>query len=220
MMCDFCNELAGQKPNTFSQLYNAVLESRTLLRTQNFVVLPTIGQVVGGYLLVVPTKHYLAIAEMPIEALVELANIKAVLRTVLKSSYDSPIFFEHGVSRHSESGGCGISHAHLHVVPLANDLTLQPFIYAEYGEGCEIKEAQQLQDWSGEPYIFYEGYDNQQLIFKVSHVPSQYLRRGIAKLVGSDKWDWRGYGLEQQLISTYHCLKPNLTSSFSDIRVA
>src|SRR5207253_952486 len=56
--CDFCDEFAGGLRNAFAKLYGDLIQARTLVATKEFRVIPSLGQIVEGYLLVVPAKHY------------------------------------------------------------------------------------------------------------------------------------------------------------------
>jgi diadenosine tetraphosphate (Ap4A) HIT family hydrolase len=62
--CEFCDEFAGGSANSFARHYSYQVESRTILETSGFRVLPSLGQIVPGYLLLVPTRHYRAFGDM------------------------------------------------------------------------------------------------------------------------------------------------------------
>src|SRR5712692_9184494 len=63
--CDFCNEFSGELENSFAARYQSAPQSRVLLSTANFRVVPSLGQIVEGHLLIVPASHFTSIADVP-----------------------------------------------------------------------------------------------------------------------------------------------------------
>src|SRR5207247_11042503 len=118
--CEFCNEVAGGNANSFAVHYANEVASRTILEQDDFRVLPSLGQIVPGYLLLVPNHHYRAFADMSLEKLKAAEVLKTSLTKQMRSLYGNLLFFEHGV-RTSDSGGCGISHAHLHFLQFPDE---------------------------------------------------------------------------------------------------
>ena len=64
VQCDFCDELSGGSENSFSRIYKRELESRVLFHSDEFAVIPSLGQIVEGYLLVLPIKHFKALGDL------------------------------------------------------------------------------------------------------------------------------------------------------------
>jgi len=93
--CDFCNEFGGGIDNAFSIRYAAEVRCRNAFETRAFAVLPTLGQIVPGYLLVVPKHHHLAIGDMSQDEIQELEELRAMLLAALGGSYGTYVFFEH-----------------------------------------------------------------------------------------------------------------------------
>src|SRR5947208_1712412 len=117
--CDFCDELSNGVDNTFVRTYQQTAKNRIIFRSRNFVVLPSLGQIVEGYLLIVPVSHYTAIADMPADIKLEISELCDRVRFAQTKTYGPSLFFEHGI-RGKESGGCGVEHAHLHAVPFTS----------------------------------------------------------------------------------------------------
>ena len=69
--------------------------NRILFESKNFVVFPTIGQIVEGYLLIAPKKHFISIAAIPKSMFSELEKLQKKVRAVLEENYSTPLFFEH-----------------------------------------------------------------------------------------------------------------------------
>src|SRR6266705_3229591 len=114
--CDLCDELSGGAASRFEGIYAHAPRSRILFRSERFVVIPSLGQIVGGYLLIVPTSHLMALGDISDASLGEFTVLSRSVRAILEAEYESCVFFEHG-ARCAAAGGCGVYHAHLHAVP-------------------------------------------------------------------------------------------------------
>lgn len=200
--CDFCDEFFGGRRNTFATRYAGQLSNRIVFTTPNFRVIPSMGQIVEGYLLVVPIRHFGTLADMADELIQELEAHRDRVREVLVATYGPCIFFEHG-ARSESSGGCGIYHAHLHAVPLGKER--EPITVLK--DSFNYKKLESITDIAGEAngtdsYLYYEDLHSNKYIFDVERLPSQYLRKLVAEAVGKEQWDWRKYGREEALLST------------------
>src|SRR5947207_13804669 len=116
MKCDVCDELSAHGGTSLHSIYAGLLEARIALRDCGFAALPTIGQLFEGSYLVIPTRHVEKYTEMSRpqrqKAQAFLADVERRLQR-----YGPTIAYEHGAS--SVNGtGCGVYHAHVHVVPL------------------------------------------------------------------------------------------------------
>jgi len=199
--CEFCDEFAGGSANSFAIHYTHELASRTILEQDGFRVIPSLGQIVPGYLLLVPKHHYRAFADMSLEELTTAEALKTHLGGQLHSTYGDYLFFEHG-ARTSDSGGCGISHAHLHAVPFPHEkdpveeLT-RAFAFEQVSNLSELKRLQ-----SDKPYLYYESVRGNRYVLDPPFIQSQYIRRLLAEALGVEAWDWRQCGREERLLGT------------------
>jgi diadenosine tetraphosphate (Ap4A) HIT family hydrolase len=197
--CEFCDEFAGGISNSFSTLYGNT--GRIILSSENFNVIPTIGQIVDGYLLIVPKAHYRALADLPTGLREELKALMRVFHAASEAGYGTHVMFEHG-TRTSSSGGCGIAHAHMHIVPLAqlND----PIEIMKCTYPFKIIESfeQIAEEPFGSSYLYYEDTSLKKHVFQTDYLPSQYVRRLVARAVGSEDWDWRDAKQEKRLADT------------------
>jgi len=91
--CDFCDEFSGGLENSFAARYQNTAPSRVILSTANFRVIPSLGQIIEGYLLIVPVSHYTAVSDMPTELTGELSELCSYVRTVLVKVYGPCVFF-------------------------------------------------------------------------------------------------------------------------------
>jgi diadenosine tetraphosphate (Ap4A) HIT family hydrolase len=202
IQCDFCNELSGSSLNSFGQIYGAHPDTRILFRSNRFAVLPSIGQLVEGYLLVVPINHFKAVGDLPVSYLDEFIKICDWVGGILKDQYGPYILFEHG-ARSLGVGGCGIYHAHLHAMPLAKasdpiDLLKLRFPYTEFAGLNEISAHSACLS----SYLFYQDSNARLYLFNTGPLPSQYMRKLLADSLGENDWNWRNSGREERLVAT------------------
>lgn len=199
--CEFCDEFSGGLRNSFASLYHGEIADRVVFETPHLRVVPTLGQIVPGYLLLIPTGHYRTLADLPVALLGDLDELRALVQRKLHCVYGDYLFFEHG-ARRDGAGGCGIYHAHLHAVPFpaVNDPVDQLKKIFPYHEVSALVELQQLEEDAS--YLYYGDIAGGQYIFRTQHLPSQYMRRLLAQAIGCANWDWRQCGMEESFFTT------------------
>ncbi len=200
--CDLCNEFSGAAENAFNRIYEGRPENRVLFRSNDFAVIPSLGQIVEGYLLLLPIEHFKALGDLPDPFVDELAQICQLAGKVLRNEYGSFILFEHG-TRSEGVGGCGIYHAHLHAVPLGHvpdpvDALKKNFPCAELTHLNQVSK-----ESAGLPsYLFYQDSVGRRYLFDTGPLPSQYMRKILADALGEQHWNWRDAGREERLLAT------------------
>ncbi len=209
--CDFCDELLGGHRNAFAHSYGGSF-SRALLSAAGFRVVPSIGQIVEGHLLIVPQAHFCALADMPAESSLGFNLLLRKVRSVLEEHYSRCVFFEHGI-RSEDSGGCGIDHAHMHAVPVGAHGVLEALKRDFAGTRIDSIEGVRhvLSDRSS--YLFFEDTSQARFAFPVTNLPSQYMRKLVAGSIGKSNWDWRSSGYEPELVATIQHLSPLFSDS-------
>ena len=127
--CTFCNEIRGDGENNFFKMYLEKtfsldnIKDRIIAETNNFILIPTIGPLLPGHLLLVSKDHHISFSHIPINLIHETEVIKQNLRNIMNHSYCTPVFFEHGPMSSCEAGGgCCYIHAHLHIIPVEVDV--------------------------------------------------------------------------------------------------
>ncbi|WP_122517532.1 HIT family protein [Pseudomonas viridiflava] len=199
--CVFCRELVGSRDTNFARLYPE-FDSRIIAETKDLVVFPCIGQLTDGHSLVITKKHYSNFAQafnsLP-DLDIQLASVIADAHEVLAVNPDDSLYFEHGAIN-SDHGGCGIYHAHLHLVPKAGSVKVgsvsgfDPIIFNSLVDAyTTIKGVMPYALIGTQKY----GFGTEKLEFAL---PSQTIRRKVASALGSPVWDWRDAGQEQGMI--------------------
>lgn len=192
--CDFCNELNGEDNLYWKVAKNYYLpKNRKIYESKNWIIWPTIGAIVPGYVLIVSKIHRLSLMSCVREEIVELDHILKELRQILESIYGFPcIMFEHGSGSGSGNRPSCINHCHLHVLPFKED------VYNSIDTGkFKIIKLESLDELCKEerqkyPYLLYQNHKGQFFIMYANTYVSQYFRQLIAISKGlPDKWDWR-----------------------------
>lgn len=186
-----CGMCLGFEAGGLEKLWN-----RPLLESPNFVVLPSLGALVEGWLLLLPRDHVLCMGALSEKLAAEMQEVKRLIYLTLQQAYDNIWAFEHGPSRENTSLGCGVDHAHLHLVPVEFDLqnAVTPFLPCgvTWSEGSleECRDA----FVRGEDYLYLQRPNNMGCIATHPGFGSQLFRRAIAQEVGRPhEFDWRKY---------------------------
>ncbi len=207
--CTLCAELSGERENNLCLVVFGKKINRVIFETMNFIVLPSIGPIVEGHLLIVSKKHYLCMGALSSKLFLELGDLKRKIRTCLWATYGKKsISFEHGSVGNSfqKKAGCCTDHAHLHIVPANVDLLPQiksNFVSRKINSISDLRK-----NWKNKtPYLFYENNAGKLFTFDVTFVASQYLRIILAKELGLNNWDWRKNFGKTKMLNTIKNLK-------------
>lgn len=167
--------------------------SPSLVMHQSFAVLPSVGALTAGHILVVPKRHVRRWLALSADELRDGDRLMAQLETRLTQQFGKGVhWFEHGSSTHGSKVACSIEHSHIHAIPfdgsvlnrLQNDHLWQP-----------VADWQQIHERIGDrEYLWYKAPDGSQgVCIEREGFPSQYFRRVFADAAGSAQWDWRQF---------------------------
>jgi ATP adenylyltransferase len=168
-----------------------------ILETDFFVVLPTVAPLVEGWLLVVPKESALCFAKIPITKFHELEVLLASTLYMVETAYGPAAVFEHGPASPNSRIGCGVDHAHLHVVPTGYDIlsTAQVIAPNVHWTACTsiraVAECEPTRDYW---FLHQSSYSNPCHIGQLADgkVPSQLFRQVIASNIGRPSdYDWK-----------------------------
>ncbi|MCI0536339.1 MAG: HIT family protein [Verrucomicrobiales bacterium] len=96
----------------------AGLATRIVAQTDNFLALPSVSPLARGHLLILPRSHIPSMTQLASEKFDEFLAFAREHCRRIEERLGSVLVFEHGVGR-GEAGGCGVDHAHLHILPLS-----------------------------------------------------------------------------------------------------
>jgi diadenosine tetraphosphate (Ap4A) HIT family hydrolase len=189
--CPFCEQFLWKTSRGVAGCVLGPDYRREIHADADFVVVATLGQLVEGWLLVIPRVHYSCVAVLPRHLQSRFSALVRRARAAVEFRYGPAALMEHGSV--SQTGACGtcIEHAHLHIVPRVPSLA-EPFAHACSGQ--HISGLETL--WVAPPtrdYLYYESPDRDGYLALPGDVlPCQYFRRLVANAIGRPgDWDWR-----------------------------
>jgi ATP adenylyltransferase len=165
-----------------------------ILETERFVVWPSLGGFVEGWVLILPKVHRLSFGTCPPEWLDELDDLVAVVTGRVEDAYGEAAVFEHGPAECATQAGCGIDHAHLHVVPTDVDLlaagahAVAAHLVWESVDGFD--GLQQTLATRGQSYLYVRQFGVEHVAF-APDLPSQAMRRALAAALERPIFDWK-----------------------------
>ena len=111
--CRFCSIAAGR---------GSRWSDSVLVETQSYVVIASIGALVPGWVMLVPRIHALNLSDAFSDP--EFTELRLRVAALLAHAYPSTTIrlFEHGAQTTACQVGCGVDHAHLHLVALQQSL--------------------------------------------------------------------------------------------------
>jgi diadenosine tetraphosphate (Ap4A) HIT family hydrolase len=202
--CRFCAKF--ERPNGSLGICDTVL-----LESENFVVIPTIGSIIPGWLMVLPKKHFLRVESLDKALLEEFSEVRYWAKDALRQSFGPVVCFEHGPTRVKDALGCGVDHAHLHVVSTELDL----LTVAKRASGVSLRwrktrslDEQCLTDFSDVPYLYFEDQNDNTWVCEAETAGSQFFRRALAFSEGMpQKYDWKSFEFENNVRFTIDEIK-------------
>lgn len=220
--CDFCRELNGE-----NNLYWEVAErynlprNRVIYEGKKWVIFPTVGAIVPGYVLIVPKIHHLSLMSCSRDEINELEYLLKQTRKILERVYNCPcIAFEHGSGDSVNNRPSSVDHCHLHILPLQEDIYNKIDIKEFQLEQIESLKSLLENRWKSSSYLLYQNHEEQFFLMHANTYISQYFRKLIALSEGvSEKWDWRTYCFDENIRTTLNDVNPELCKSIMDSSV-
>ena len=195
MTCYICGQIEGRPENDLlhSLSNEQSYQRRVLVETENFVVMPSLGPLGDGHVLLCPKVHFKSTHSVPVSYSGEYADVIVVAELMLKERYGSHVHhFEHGMAPDGRTV-CTVDHAHLHLV--AADAGIKDEI-TKAGNWSRIEKDplyhEECPPW--DEYLYYKSPDGERIMASNSgdSFPSQYIRRVFAEQSGdAESWNWR-----------------------------
>jgi len=210
--CTFCAELSSGS--------DRAQWNQPLAETDHLVVVPSLGSLVAGWVLIVPKEHHLSMGAMPIELQNEVDALEQRIKELLHLEYRKPVVaFEHGPSAAKHGTGCGVDHAHLHLVPtdcdvLRHALPLVPGSTRWSFCGEDNGWAARTQAYKdGQDYLYLRPDGEEGIVGVCGDFGSQIFRRAISIYLGKEgEFNWRAYPRIEIVLKTIERLGPALTA--------
>jgi diadenosine tetraphosphate (Ap4A) HIT family hydrolase len=211
MTCCFCDEFRDPANCEYYHLVGKSIgiSNRIIYETDNFAVVPTIGGVVRGYLLIVSKRHELSLANISKELYREYSHVMSLVSEKTRAIYNcETVIFEHGITESDAVGVNTVNHLHIHIFPFPHSFwdyvirehTLNSIqVFSSYSKAYDhLSSSKPL------TYLFLRDTDGIVRIIK-NHpdLPSQLFRAVLAKSVGHVEWNWRNDYCVKNLEDTY-----------------
>jgi diadenosine tetraphosphate (Ap4A) HIT family hydrolase len=169
------------------------------------------GMLLPGYLLTVTREHITSFAELPSSELAEIDSLFTHVETELGEKFGTYFRFEHGsdnVQQCRAGAGACIEHAHQHHIPApdaAEYILSQGHPDKHKLDWQKLSSFEDIAAFRGAPYM-YLGYAGVHYAVADPGVPSQWVRRQVAKVRQLPEWDWYIYNGGRELAETFFAL--------------
>lgn len=191
----------------FCDIDESKIENTIIEETKYFYILPTLGSLVDGYVLIVTKRHINSMSELNDNELEEYKTIITKYQNLFNKVYNkTPIVFEHGTpNQNSKMKANSVTHAHTHIVNINFKNEKEMLEKYKFSQIKDLKEIKKNKNYI--KYIY-----NNKIYITYNFPPiSQLMRILIAEeLDYKDKFDWKKERFDENIISTIERIKGEL----------
>lgn len=198
-MCSFCHEFDEERTSA----------SRIIWENEDFLVLPTVGCLRPGYCLFMPYEHTKSFASLAVNEIKQAFALVETHRQNLESIFGKTIIAEHGSGGYSQKGASCCDHAHLHLIPMPNQVEAVYEIYEDVGgKPMEIKTVDDFAKLKNQPYMLLSPQPEVYYVWtNTDNFSRQFIRQVVAKLIGiENKYDWREHSFSENMSVTQNII--------------
>ncbi len=218
-LCRIGNLNGSKKP---LWVYNKTVENEVdviIMETSHFFVVPELGSIRKGYLMICPKEHILSMAELPDGYFAEYYQIERDIEFILKSTYgfDQPVsFFEHGSDPNGKSSHKrSVVHAHTH-------LCWGFELSQKYMDMVQMQWHKDLREARGGKYFSYRKNADGELFFVNDpnvYVQRQFPRQVMAEELGlaPGQYNWRHESFSENVTATLYRIHKFLFENFDSL---
>lgn len=176
-----------------------------------YVIAPTKGSILPGWLLVISKQHMLCAGELDETHIEATFDAIHTAKGLLEPSFGPVTVFEHGPAEPGTPVGCGIDHLHLHVVALPFSLSqsvtsLHPQIV--WHSLRDLRDLKALHE-SRVAYAFVQEPTGLALWCRAPASVRQMFRQAIADALGvPSEYDYSRFPQTENVITTLQRLSP------------
>jgi ATP adenylyltransferase len=209
--CCICSQIAGDSTNDLLAKHldpPGQYTRRIPMESEHFAVIPSVGPLCPGHILICPKKHYRSLAALERDELTEFAIFKEEVSRKLRDKFRAPVHaFEHGAARYSDRLICTVDHAHLHLIPTFAELS-ETIVSALQWTKLPTGTSDLRSSTGGREYISYETPSGDLFITQQDRpFESQLMRKLFAQaLERPSSWNWRETPCIPDLRATYSAL--------------
>lgn len=188
---------------------------RPIIETDQFRAIASLGSIVPGWILISPRIHLLNMAASYLNP--DFVKLRTLLARILEDEFSLPVrIFEHGAARSGSRTGCGVDHAHLHMVPLSTSLGPPASTFQENLEWFPLSSSEVARFVGGQEYLFYSddslSRDPAGIVALVDEPISQFFRRVLADEVHLPTlFDYRTHSFDSNIRETHLRIESRLS---------
>ena len=177
--CFFCEE----KLFSLNKSVGLACKDSIIFEDKNVFITPDIAPLIEGHFLIVTKKHLTSFGGVNDQIYKSLKKAKKFLRSTIYKN-EKVLFFEHGSVVTKTAGAC-IDHAHIHAIPIVQDINVDKFMKEVVAEFITSEKQRASRDTlmrcadNKQPYLFYEN-DEEAWYYPVDKLPSQLFRIMVA----------------------------------------
>lgn len=205
MDCKFCSiiERDEKLKNKQSYMTDIPIYDTKIYETDDFLVVPVLGSIIEGYIMIITKKHIYSMAELESKKMKELNSLIEFLGDICQKIYGiCPTVFEHGSASPETKmvSQSSVYHAHMHIVPF--EFCNINEIVKESGMK-KIEGINAIHEYRKMSYVYCRDHNKLNYITINENLPSQYMRRKLATEIGkNNEWNWREYPFIEHVHST------------------
>lgn len=195
--------------------------SRIIYRSENFFVMPTLGQFMTGYLLIIPVQHIMSNANLVPALQKEFSLVLDDIQLILELTYNTSQFlvWENGTGNQGKGKAKdSIVHSHVHIAP--SNITAKKVQEISNFAFSHIR-TEELERYKNDSYLLIQDADDSWYINNDSelYIPRQYIRQLLANEHGlsGDSWNWRTYPFPELMAQTVKEIEFALRSNYDKL---
>lgn len=187
--CSYCQEFNGQKVD---------IPHKTLYKSEHFYVWATVGEFITGYLLIIPKKHVMSMAELTDEERAEFLDVLDDIKFILNLTYgyENFLVWENGTGNSGKGKAKdSVVHSHVHIAP--SNLTPEEITKTSGITLAKIHYTD-LPNYNLHSYLLIAGENYDEWFINNNpevYIPRQFIRQILGEEHGitGDAWNWRIY---------------------------
>jgi ATP adenylyltransferase len=208
MTCCLCpNRVSADSPEFWN---------KPLFETKNFAVVPSLGSLVQGWVMVVPKAHVVCAGALSDSLANEMQRLTTEISAIVTRSFGEVCVFEHGPSTWRKSTGCSVDHAHLHIVPVDFNLAAAALSFMPENSSWVAGDWRACRNayLQGADYLYIEQPVGFGRIATHAEFASQVFRKAIAQRLGIiGEFSWRDFPKFEVAASTVRAWSQCATNS-------
>jgi diadenosine tetraphosphate (Ap4A) HIT family hydrolase len=209
--CCLCSQIQGRSENDLIArlLPEAPYVRRVCVETANFAVIPSLGPLTLGHVVLCPKEHSISFVQLGPELDREYLEVSRLLTERLKAVFSSELIaFEHGMSADDRRIPCSVEHAHQHFLPVPPGSESE-FDWTSWREFDGTLAALRTVT-GGREYILARDTAGACRVLQTREAgfESQHMRRVFASRFGCPDWNWREVPNAHAAHATWQRLAP------------